>query len=311
MAKIEQKDMTKYIEPLNMNKLRGRALHLPAQKRKKRQILLVYGHHASIERMFGFAEELSRYGAVALPDLPGFGGMESFYKINEEPTIDNMADYLAAFIKMRYKNRRLTIVGMSYGFVVVTRMLQRYPEIAKKVDDLISMVGFVHHEAFKMRSYNKLLMRTGASICSQRLPALFARYVILSRPMIYGAYALLGDGNAKMKDTDEKERRRRIRFEVELWHANDVRTYAYVGREMLRIDLCNKNQAVDLPVTHVEVENDRYFDNRIVEQHLGVIYKDVSVLKTKLQGHAPTVISTAKEAAPYIPRKLRTILKSA
>lgn len=299
-----------YVEPLNMNNLHGRVLHLPAPKRKKRQILLVYGHHASLERMFGFAEELNRYGAVAMPDLPGFGGMESFYKINEVPTIDNMADYLAAFIQMHYKHRRLTIVGMSYGFVIVTRMLQRYPDLAKKVDDLISIVGFVHREDFKLKPSTMKLLRTFGRIGSWQLPAIFIRYIVLSRPMIYLSFALMGDHHAKMAGAGRRERLRRIKFEVKLWHANDVRTYAFTGLDMLRVDLCNKSKPINLPVTHVEVDEDRYFDNRIVEQHLGVIYEDVTVLKTKFKGHAPTVISSAKEVEPFIPRKLRTILKS-
>jgi len=36
----------------------------------------------------------------------GIRGMDSFYKIGRAPTLDAFADYLAAFIKMRYRNRR-------------------------------------------------------------------------------------------------------------------------------------------------------------------------------------------------------------
>ena len=86
---------------LNMNGLRGRMLSLPAKKNKKREIMLVYGHHSSLERMYGLAEVLNDYGSVTLPDLPGFGGMDSFYKIHEKPDMDTMADYLATFVKMR------------------------------------------------------------------------------------------------------------------------------------------------------------------------------------------------------------------
>ena len=122
-----------YVVSLNMNGLRGRMLRMPAKKSKKREILLVYGHHSSLERMYSLAEVLNDYGAVTLPDLPGFGGMNSFYKLGEKPDMDTMADYLASVVKLRYKSRRITIVGVSYGFTVVTRMLQLYPDIAKKV----------------------------------------------------------------------------------------------------------------------------------------------------------------------------------
>jgi len=74
--------------------------------------------------------------------------MDSFYKIGRAPTLDAFADYLAAFIKMRYRNRRVTIVGISFGFLVVTRMLQRYPELCKRIDLVVSIVGFMHRDDF-------------------------------------------------------------------------------------------------------------------------------------------------------------------
>src|ERR1041385_6148442 len=103
-----------HILPLYMNGLAGRMLRLPPPKSKKREILLIAGQHTSLERIFGMAEYLNRFGGVTSPDLPGFGGMESFYKIGEKPTIDKMADYLASFIKLRYKNRRFTVIAVSY-----------------------------------------------------------------------------------------------------------------------------------------------------------------------------------------------------
>src|SRR5205085_11669969 len=90
-----------YIVPLNINGLEGRVMHLPAPKTKKagqREILFVYGLHSSLERWWGLTQVLNRYGAVTMPDLPGFGGMDSFYTIGKKPTLDNMADYLAAFV---------------------------------------------------------------------------------------------------------------------------------------------------------------------------------------------------------------------
>jgi pimeloyl-ACP methyl ester carboxylesterase len=121
-------------------------LSAPSTARKKREILVVYGHHASLERWWSLVENLTPFGNVTMPDMPGFGGMESFYKIKTKPTLDAYADYLAAFIKLRYKNKRLTIFAISYGFLVVTRMLQCYPELAKKIDLLISVVGFMHKD---------------------------------------------------------------------------------------------------------------------------------------------------------------------
>ena len=118
-----------------MNGLNGRMLRLPSQNAKyKREMLLIYGHHSSIERMKGFVDILSHYGNITVPDLPGFGGMEPFYKIGEKPTIENYADYLAAFVKLRFKRKKFVLIGMSFSVPIYVRMLQKYPELVKNVD---------------------------------------------------------------------------------------------------------------------------------------------------------------------------------
>lgn len=308
MAKREPLNAADYIVPLYMNGLYGRMLHLPAPPNKKREMLLVYGHHASIERMFGLAEDLNQYGAVTLPDLPGFGGMQSFYHIGEEPTLDNLADYLAAFVKMRYKRKRITIMGMSFGFLVVTRMLQKYPELVRKVDLVGSIVGFVHHEDFKFKKSTYNSFKFAAKFFSYPAPAWVVRHIILRKSMIRLSYYLVADRHVKMKDADSEERKRRIDFEIGLWHCNDIRTYMHTSGCMLTVDLCNI--PIDLPVYHIAVDDDRYFDNTRVEQHMGIIYKDVKMMPTPMIGHAPTVIADAKSAAPFVPAKMRRILRA-
>lgn len=295
-----------HIEPLNINRLRGRMLRAPSRTDKKREILLIYGHHASIERMSGFVEELTRYGNVTMPDLPGFGGMESFYKIGEKPTLDNLADYLAAFVKLRYKRRRVTILGMSMGFLIVTRMLQKYPDLVKKVDLLVSVVGFAHKDDFILPKRIRWPLRLAASFFSNKYPAWFMKTFILRGPVIRASYALVADNHAKLKDADQAERQQRVDFEIGLWKQNDIRTYMDTTITMLTSNVCN--QQVDLAVHHVAVDVDRYFDNHRVEQHFAVIYQQVFVINAKLHAHAPTVVATAKDAAPFIPPALRRLL---
>lgn len=309
MAKKAEKDIQDYIVDLNINNLNGRMLRLPAPKNKKREILLVYGHHASIERMQGVAHEFNKYGAVTLPDLPGFGGMESFYKIGEKPTLDNLADYLAAFIRLRYKRRRLTIVAMSFGFLITTRMLQKYPDIASKVDLLVSTVGFAHKDDFILPKRIRWPLRLGASVFSRRLPSLFLKTFIIRGPVIRATYNMMADSHSKLKDGDAAERKARIEFEVVLWKINDIRTYMDTTITMLTANTCDAQ--VKLPVHHVAVDVDRYFDNHRVEQHLAVIYTSVDVIPAKLAAHAPTVVATAKDAAPFVPLRLRRLLSKA
>lgn len=259
--------------------------------------------------MQALAEELSAYGTVTLPDLPGFGGMDPFYKIGQTPTLDAMADYMAAFVKLRYNRKRLTIVAMSYGFLVATRMLQRCPELAKKVDVVTSVVGFAHKNDFKFKKSSYNIMLYGSRFFSLKFPAWFAKTFLLRAPLIKATYMLVANRHAKMKDADKAERKKRIAFEVILWKCNDLRTYMRTTVTMLTVDLCSKQ--VEVPLYHVAVDKDQYFDNYRVEQHLRVIYDDFHLIKTNLDAHMPTVVATPEEVAPFIPPKLRKVLQKA
>jgi pimeloyl-ACP methyl ester carboxylesterase len=289
-----------------MNGLHGRMLRMPAPKNKKREILLLYGHHSSLERMFGFAEVLNRYGAVTMPDLPGFGGMQSFYTIGEKPTLDAYADYLAAFVQLRYKRRRLVIVAMSFSVPLVVRMLQRYPDLAKKVDFIVSTVGFVHKDDFVFSKPSYYGLRLLASVGQTRMAAGFLRSVVLRGPVIQMAYTLVADRHTKMKDAEKSELKKRIDYEKKLWKMNDVRTRMSTLNLMLTVDVCDRG--VDLPMYHVSPSEDRYFNNHIVCQHMQIIFEKFESVSTTMPAHAPTVIASAKEAAPYVPRRIQRLL---
>lgn len=298
-----------YIVPLNMNGLKGRMLRLPPPKNKKREILFIYGHHSSLERWWGLVKELNRYGGVTMPDLPGFGGMDSFYQIGQAPTIDELADYLAAFIKLRYKRRRLTIMGLSLGFVVATRMLQRYPELTKKVDLLISVAGFAHRDDFTFSRSRSLAYRMGTRICTHRLPAFFFKNLALNPLVIRTIYRRTHNAKSKFSNVDKEEQTRLIEFEINLWHCNDVRTYMLTASEFLRLNNCTKQ--VDLAVWHLSISADQYFDNNMIEQHFRVIFNEFHAIKVKMDTHAPSVIADQKEAAAMIPPALRRLLSKA
>src|SRR5665213_5982 len=113
-----------YVTPIYMNRLQGRMLYVPSNNHKGREFLIVHDRLNSLEDWWELVRVLNRFGAVTKTDLPGFGGMQSFYHIKEKPSINRLADYLAAFVKLRYRRKQLTIVGVGFGFVIVTRMLQ-------------------------------------------------------------------------------------------------------------------------------------------------------------------------------------------
>jgi pimeloyl-ACP methyl ester carboxylesterase len=298
-----------FILPLDINGLQGRMLRLPPPSpRKKREILIIPGHHTSIERLTGLTELINQFGSVTLPDLPGFGGMDPLYKIGKKATIDDLADYLASFIKVRYKNRRFTIMAISYGFAITTRMLQKYPEISKKVDILVSWVGFVHADDFRWKNSTIFFFKYGSRFFSYRFPAYIVQNFLLKKFFIRRAYLSVENKHPKFKNTENvKDRDERINFEVVLWKINDFRTYMACNYKMFDMNLCKEH--VDLPVYHVAVENDHYFDNLVVEEHMRAIYKEFNLIKTKMSAHAPTVLATKKDVEGFVPSKLRQVLR--
>ncbi len=300
-----------YVSSLHINGMRGRVLQIPAKKKTKvaTNILLVYGHHSSIERMFSLASYLSEFGTITMPDLPGFGGMDSFYVINKRPTLDNMADYLATFIKLTYKNKPITVCGMSYGFLVVTRMLQKYPDMTKQVQLIVSLVGFSSASDFSFSPARHRLLSSASAILSMAPMSDIAKHFALTRPFITLTYTLSARRHVKMKDATKEERTRRIRFELYLWQCNDARTYFATSHDFLTIDITHTT--VSLPLEHVAVKQDQYFKKKVVINHLKKIFDSVRVYTADLPNHAPTVISDETEASNLLPnslkRRLRTI----
>lgn len=292
-----------FIVPLNMNGLQGRMLRLPAPKRENREILFIYGQHSSLERWWGLAQELNKLGALTMPDLPGLGGMTPLYKLGQQPDIDNMADYLAAFIKLKYRSKKVTIIGMSLGFVIVTRMLQKYPELTKKVDNLVSVVGFAHESDFVFSKRRKRIYKLGSKLFSRRIPSMFFRYTALQPFFLNRAYHKTHNAKEKFANISGDEFKRTMEMEIQLWHINDIRTQFKHNVEMFELD--NTSKRINLPVYHVASRKDRYFDNVRVEEHMRRIFTDFKIYYMKSHNHAPTIIAKAKDAAPFIPQALR------
>jgi pimeloyl-ACP methyl ester carboxylesterase len=299
-----------YIEPLEINGLEGRVLHMAAPKGKQgKEILFIYGHHSSLERWWGLMMVLNRYAAVTMPDLPGFGGMDNFYKIGMKPSVDNMADYLAAFIKMRYKRKKIAIAGMSFGFVVATRMLQKYPELKSKVTLLVSIVGFCHKDAFLFSKSRHNLYLYGSKGLSTKPLATVFRYTALNPKVLKTLYGKTHNAKHKFAQAIDNEDLSRLQdVEVRLWHDNDVQTWAYTTVEMLQLD--NTGTRIDMPLVHVAAKGDHFFDNKIIDQHMKIVFKDYKKVWVNLKNHAPSVIADEKAAAPLVPPTLQRMLRN-
>lgn len=295
-----------FIVPLNMNGLQGRMLRMPAPTNKKREMLLLYGHHALLERWWSLAQNLNAYGAVTMPDLPGFGGMDSFYKIGKRPTINNYADYLASFIKLRFKHKRVTIIGISFGFVVATRMLQRYPELAGKVDLIVSLVGFMHKDDLVFKPGPRTFYGLTSKLFSTPPCAWIIRYGFLNGFVIGNLYRRLSRPKKRFAQADPAEFTATIEFDVYLWQNNDVRTHWATTAAFMSLDNC-KSQ-VDLPVWHVCSKDDYYFNNHIIEQHMRIVFNNYHKANITIGAHTPSIIADKKEMGVFIPPKLRRLL---
>jgi len=296
----------KYIEKLYLNGLNGRLLTLPGPK-KGRDILLVYGHHSSLERIYGIAEVLADYGTVTVPDLPGFGGMDSLHKVGLNADFDTLADYLASFIKTKYKNKKFTLASFSIGFAITTRMLQKYPEIAKDVELLISVAGFSKKDDFKLSKEIQLFYKTLSKFFSFKPTAVFFRYVALNSWILRFFYRHTPNARHKFNGVNSDIFNKYINFEIELWHNNDVQTYMQTTYAMFTSDLTQEK--INLAVHHVSIgDSDQYFNNKNVEKHLKQIYKSCSVEHANLDSHMPSVIATKEEAASLLPKTTRKVL---
>jgi len=306
MKKAPYGEPADFIVPLNINGLDGRMLRIPSKKKKAGEILFIYGSHSSLERWWGIAVELSKVANVTMPDLPGLGGMTPLYKIGKAPTVDNMADYLATFIKLKYRNKKVTIAGMSFGFVVVTRMLQKYPELSKKVNLLISIVGFAHKSDLSFSKKRLTFYRSLSRIFAYKYPSLIFRYTALQPFVLRQAYHRTNNAKEKFQQMNDEEFNKTMETEIDLWRINDLRTQFSNYLEIFALD--NTKTRINLPVHHVAAKKDRYFNNVLVEEHFRRVFSDFIVHYTKAPNHAPTVIADPKDAAPFVPPELRKLI---
>lgn len=296
-------DFSEHIIDINVHGMRGRMLKAPPTRKRKQEILLIYGHHALLERWSGLVDNLTDYGSVTMVDLPGFGGMDSMYSIGSRPSLDNMADYLAAFIKMQYKRKRFAIVGISYGFIVATRMLQKYPELVKKVDMYVSIVGFMHRDDFLFTPRKQKLFRVATKIFSVPPVPFFIRYLGLNKFVIKNIYVRLPAGKRRIAGMETTDFKTMMDFEVKLWQSNDVRTHWATTSEFLNLDNCQTK--IDLPVWHVAASNDHYFNNYNVEQHMRVVFNDYTQVVMNSHAHTPSILGDKKEMSVMLPTKLK------
>lgn len=291
---------SQHISRIKLGGLEGRVLRIEGPKGSKSEVLFIYGHHSSLERWQGIAELVAAKASVTMPDLPGFGGMESLYRVGKTASFDNLADWLAEFVRKTYQDRKVTVVGMSLGFVIITRMLQRHPDLTERVEKLVSLFGFADSNDFKMSQRSKILNGMAARFFSLPITSDFYRLVLLNPHVLRAGYHKTKNAKQKFAGLTPEQKRENMEFEIELWHANDLRTHMRTAYEFVTFHMSDVK--VNLPVHHIAVHNDRYFNNASVEKHFRQIFSNYKQL-AELDGgtHAPTSIQTAEEAMTILP----------
>lgn len=298
------------ILPLDMSGLAGRMLSVSSSARKSAELLLVYDLHSSLEQWWGLARYLSNYGAVTMPDLPGVGGMQSMQRLGDKPSLDGMADYLAAFVKMHYKRRsKAVMVGVGFGFVVATRMLQRYPALRKHVQLLVSIDGVMNADDVGLSRRQRFIYHLLTRMCSYRLPAMIVRGALLNS-LVLGCMYRIGLVSITPKANSAKIRvgDRAALADIWQWQNNDLTTYARMMRELLALDNCRVQ--VHLPICHVKTKASKCTDDHKMEQRLRVVFREVRMMESTVHGRMLRPVVDMATAKQLIPTELQRILAS-
>ena len=274
MVRTDERAFADFVHDLDINGLSGRMAYVPATYRKTRDILFVYGQRSTLEQWQPIIMLLSRYGNVTAPDLPGFGGMDSFFKIGRRPTIDTYADYLAALVKLRYRRRKsVLIVAVGYGMVAATRMLARYPSIRNRTTGIISLGGWVRYDDLGFSPGKRSWRKFVYAIAGSFLGAATVRLLGCNSWMLPKIIKALGQDSGSAASASTAAR---VAAETDLWRQNDIRTYAYTTRELLQFDNCGRQ--LHVAFWHVPIGIRLQAARQQTEQRLRVAFSNVEVL---------------------------------
>ena len=299
-----------HIHNFSYKGLRGRYWSAPAYKKEynRHLIVMLYGNHASLERNQGALQYLRRYGRVLIFDLPGFGGMDSFYKIKKKPNADNYAHFLNAFLKKKVPaGEKFTLVAMSWGFIVMTRCLVLYPDWCKRISSFISFVGFLNCRSLKFSRPRYLYYLYFSRLLKNKVGAFFLRYFVLNGFFLRLFYARTKLAKDKFVGLDAATKREHLDIEVHLWHCNDVQTWVYNCYLILTLNLTQDKVPIDLH--HVHADLDQYLDNKKNLEDLEAVYQRVIGYKVEIPQHAPTVIADEEEFSQFVHKDLVTLLE--
>lgn len=229
---------SKYIiKQLTINGLSGRYLS-PSRRAGKNIFLIVGDYKSSIEGLRPIVDLLSKRADVYGFDLPGIGGMESFYRVSRTPTLDNYADYLQSVIKLKFRGKRIVLVGVGSGFAVVTMYLQKTKTSNANIKSVINFGGISHH--FDAPTAKFEVLATG-------IVAKLASFVVFRFP---------------------------LEFISKIFNTKNLPTTVYLKSQLFKLDLCNRQ--IDKSLTAYRPKDNKV-DEKLWAEHLRIAYKNVRI----------------------------------
>ena len=188
-------------------------------------------------------------------------------------------------------------------------MLQRYPDIAARVDLLISVVGFTNKDELLFTKSRYAFYYGLASFFKYKLPSAFFHNVILHPAVLRTFYSRTHNAKHKFADLDAAGKAELTEFEIHLWRINEIRTYMTTTLTMMTLD--NIQKKVNLPVWHIYVAADNYFNNDLIDTNMHKIFTDFTPVRAPIKHHMPNVTAGKDEAATLFPKKITQLLKAA
>ena len=294
------------IKPYEYKGLHGRYVHLPAKSpAAKRTFIILYGHHATLERIIPIAETLSEYGDVYMPDNPGFGGMDSSYKIGQKANLEFFAGHLKYFIDNYVEPSRLiSIMGISFGFQIAVDFVHRYPEYEQRIENLVSFAGFVSPRNIGMSPgkrilFKYLLGKTGKSKLGAAVMGLAINDFTITK-----IYQLTWKQNVRFDSIPPSAVDEYIAGQVMLWKSSDHRTHAQTGFDFFGANELSTYRFNDLSLIHVGIPRDHFINDAAVRKDMKLMFKKVLLLELDIPSHAPLDLDTPAKIKAVLPHEL-------
>ncbi|MCW1908532.1 MAG: alpha/beta hydrolase [Candidatus Saccharibacteria bacterium] len=274
----------------------------------KRVFVIVYGQHASLERLEPLVTIFRTYGDVYVVDNPGFGGMDPAYSIGKYPDLHFQAGHVHNFIDNYLpKDKQLTIIGISYGFQIVTQLLEDFPDLQTRTEDVVNMVGCLSYRDLDMPLSYKipliyLLAFPGRTWLGSNIFKLVAR-----RRVIIAVYMLTKPIQVKLRGVSRQQAIAYASEQASLWIDNDPRTHGAAAWDFVaRNDVSQLK--LDVDAIHLSVPGDHIINSQRVKKGMEAVFNKVSSFDIALDNHAPLDLD-ADDIEAIIPEGLARILK--